>query len=144
MKTRNVAIIIFYDKEKRILLQDRRGINKLGEEWGFFGGEIKEGETPEQAIVREIKEELDFDLKQCRYVLEYSCKFEESLKKKFPNFGFDAILCKVFIAPLKDNLSKFKQVEGKNMQLFSLEEAEKLKFPSEGDIEVIRRLKKVL
>jgi len=144
MKVRNVAAIIFYDKYKRILLQDRRDISKVGEEWGFFGGEINKGETPEEAVVRETKEELDFDLKQYRYALEYSCKLEESLKKKFPNFGFDAISCKVFIAPLKDNLLKLKQVEGKNMQLFSLDEAEKLKFPSKGDRRVIKRLKKIL
>lgn len=49
MKTRNVALIIFYDENKRILLQDRLNISKYGEEWGFFGGEIKEGETPEEA-----------------------------------------------------------------------------------------------
>ena len=144
MKIRNVAAIIFYDKDKRILLQDRRGISKIGEEWGFFGGEIKKDETPEEAVVRETKEELSFDLKEYKYVGEYSDEIEESLKKKFANFNFDAILCKVFIAPLKNNLSKFKLKEGKNMQLFSLNEAEKLKFPSEGDIEVIRRLKKIL
>jgi 8-oxo-dGTP diphosphatase len=61
MKTRNVALIIFYDKDKRILLQDRRGISKLGAEWGFFGGEIENDETPEQAVVRETKEELCFE-----------------------------------------------------------------------------------
>jgi hypothetical protein len=38
MKIRKVALIIFYDDKKRILLQDRRGISRLGEEWGYFGG----------------------------------------------------------------------------------------------------------
>lgn len=31
--------------------------------WGTFGGQIEDGETPEQAIIREIKEELDYNLK---------------------------------------------------------------------------------
>jgi len=143
MKTRNVAVVIFYDNNKRILLQDRRGISKLGEEYGFFGGEIDKGETPEQAIVRETKEELDFDLKEYKYVGEYSYEIKDSLKKKFANFDFDIVLCKVFIAPL-DDPSKFKQKEGKNMRLFSLDEAEKLKMVSNGDIEIVRKLKKVL
>jgi len=143
MKIRKVAIIIFYDDRKRILLQDRRGISKVGEEWGFFGGEIKENETPKQAVVRETKEELNFDLKEYRYVGEYSYEIEDSLKKKF-NFNFDIVLCKVFIAPLKDNLSKLKLKEGKKMQLFSLEEAEKLKMVCEEDINMVRRLKKIL
>jgi 8-oxo-dGTP diphosphatase len=133
MKTRNVALIIFYDDKKRILLQDRRGISRLGEEWGFFGGEIEKRETPEQAVVRETKEELDFDLKEYKYVGELSDK----IKNLF-------IVRKVFISPLKSNLSKFKLKEGKKMHLFSLDEAEKLKMVSEGDIEMIRKLKKIL
>jgi len=144
MKIRNVAIIIFYDKDNRILLQDRRGISKLGEEWGFFGGEINKDETPEQAVVRESREELNFDLKEYKYIGEYSYEIEDSLKKRFANFDFDFILCKVFIASLKDNLPKFKLKEGKNMRLFSLNEAEKLKMVSKGDIEIVRRLKKIL
>jgi len=133
MKIRKVALIIFYDENKRILLQDRRGISKLGEEWGFFGGEIGKGETSEQAVVRETKEELDFDLKEYKYVGEYSYKIKDIF-----------VIGKVFISPLKNNLLKFKQIEGKNMQLFSLEEAEKLKMVCEGDIEMVRRLKKIL
>lgn len=144
MKTRKVSAIVFYDDKKRILLQDRRGISKLGEDWGFFGGRVEENETPEEAIVREVKEELSFDLKEYKYVGEYSYKIEDSLKKKFAQFDFDVVLCKVFIAPLKDNLSKFKQKEGKNMKLFSLDEAEKLKMVCEGDIQIVRRLKKIL
>jgi len=144
MKTRYVALIIFYDKDKRILLQDRRGISKLGAEWGFFGGEIEQGETPEQAVVRETKEELCFDLKDYKYVGEYGYEIEKSLKKKFANFKFDAVSCKVFIAPLKDNLSKFKLKEGKKMKLFFLDEAEKLKMVSKGDIEIVRKLKMII
>ncbi|TRZ54730.1 NUDIX hydrolase [archaeon] len=144
MKTRKVSVIIFYDDKKRILLQDRRGISKLGEEWGFFGGKIEQGETPEQAVIRETKEELNFDLKEYKYVGEYSYELEESLRKKFHDFDFDTVLCKVFVAPLKNNLPKFKLKEGKNMKLFSLDEAEKLKMVSESDIQMIRRLKKIL
>jgi 8-oxo-dGTP diphosphatase len=143
MKIRKVSIVIFFDENKRILLQDRRTISKLGEEWGFFGGEVKKGETPEQAVIRETKEELNFDLKEYKYVGEYSYEIEDSLKKRF-HFDFDAVLCKVFVAPLKDNLSKFKLKEGKKMQIFSLEEAEKLKMVSKGDIDIVRKLKKIL
>ena len=46
MFKRRVAVIIFYDEKKRILLQDRRGISKFGEEWAIFGGSAEEDETP--------------------------------------------------------------------------------------------------
>lgn len=138
MKVRNVAIIIFYDDEKRILLQSRKGISKTGEEWGFFGGQVEEGETPKEAVVRETKEELDFDLKGYRYAGEYIYK-----KQRSKDFDFDAVSCKVFISPLED-FSKLKQKEGKGMKLFSLEEAERLKMVSEGDMGMIRKLKHIL
>ncbi|MEM5778098.1 MAG: NUDIX hydrolase [Candidatus Aenigmatarchaeota archaeon] len=143
MKVRNVAIIIFYDDKKRILLQNRRGISKLGEEWGFFGGGIKKGETPEQAVVRETKEELGFDLKEYKYIGSYFYRIKKCLKKKF-HLKFDAVSCKVFIAPLKENFSKFKQKEGKRMRMFTLEKAEKLKMVCKEDIEMIKKLKKIL
>jgi 8-oxo-dGTP diphosphatase len=124
-------------------LQDRKGVSKVGEEWGFFGGEIKENETPEEAVLRETKEELNFDLKEYKYIGEYSYKIDDSLKKEFSNFKFDVIKCKVFISPLKD-ISELKQKEGKNMKLFSLEEAEGLKMVSKGDIKTLKILNKNL
>jgi mutator protein MutT len=54
---KDVALIFFY-KDDKILVQDRRNMSKFGEEWGFFGGRIEAGETPEQSVVRETKEEL--------------------------------------------------------------------------------------
>jgi len=70
MYTKRVAVIVFYDEKKRILLQYRAGLSRYGTEWGFFGGKIESGETPEQALVREIKEELDYDLKEYKFLCE--------------------------------------------------------------------------
>ncbi|MFH1173729.1 MAG: NUDIX domain-containing protein [archaeon] len=68
MSKYNMSILCFYDKEGKILLQGRKNISKWGAEWGFFGGKIEEGETPEQAIVREICEELSYTIRERRYV----------------------------------------------------------------------------
>lgn len=62
MQKRRVSIILFFDKNGRILVQDRKGYKK-GADYGFFGGKIEEGETSEQALIREIKEELGFTIK---------------------------------------------------------------------------------
>lgn len=54
-------VVLFYDPDGNILLQDRRERSKWGEEYGFFGGRIEEGETPEDAIKRELREELELE-----------------------------------------------------------------------------------
>lgn len=56
---KQVAVVLFYNPEGFILLQDRRKISKWGEEYGFFGGTVEAGETPKQTIRRELREELE-------------------------------------------------------------------------------------
>jgi 8-oxo-dGTP diphosphatase len=133
MMQRRVSVIIFFDSKKRILLQDRTGINKsINLDWGYFGGGIEGNETPEQAVVRETKEELDFDLKDFKYIGEYSGIVNE---KKYILYAF--------ISPLEGKLSKFNQKEGIGMRLFSLEEAERLNM-NKHDKDIIRDLRKIL
>jgi len=131
MFKRQVAVIIFYDDKKRILLQDRTGISKHGEEWGFFGGGIENDETPEEAIVRETEEELNYRLTEYSFLKEVH----------YVNSEFDITLYG-FIAPLKDKLKKFNQKEGKKMKLFSLEQAKKLKMVP-TDYPILEALKEV-
>ncbi|MBS3121767.1 NUDIX hydrolase [Candidatus Woesearchaeota archaeon] len=66
-----VSIIAFYDTDNKILLEKRR-ISKLGEEWGFFGGNLKNGETITDALRREIMEELNYSLANYHYFNTYS------------------------------------------------------------------------
>ena len=66
MKKSEAALVLFHDSKGKILLQDRRKISKWGEEFGFFGGHIEKGETPEQALIREIEEEMGFRLNKFR------------------------------------------------------------------------------
>jgi len=132
MKEHKVSVIIFYDDKNRVLLQDRTGISKLGEEWGFFGGHIEKNESPEDAVIRETKEELDFELKNPKFL---------GFDKKQVNKEI-SIECHSFIVPLKHNLSKFNQLEGIGMKLFSLNQARKLKMVS-GDELVLKRLEKI-
>jgi len=116
MKQRTVAIIAFYDEQKRILLQDRYGIAKSGEEWSFFGGGIENGETPEQALKREIKEELNYD------IVNY--KFFKKYQRALPPDYY--VTSYFFLAPFP-GFGKLEQHEGKGMKLFTLAEIKKLK-----------------
>ena len=49
-------------KNNRILIAKRKHSDKLSGKWEFPGGKIEEGETPEECLKRELKEELNIDI----------------------------------------------------------------------------------
>ena len=60
MKTiKVVAAIIRKDKS---VFATQRGYGDYKDWWEFPGGKVEPGETPEEALVREIREELDTDI----------------------------------------------------------------------------------
>ncbi len=56
-----VAAAALIDSEGRILLAQRPPGKKMAGLWEFPGGKVGAQETPEAALVRELKEELDID-----------------------------------------------------------------------------------
>lgn len=52
---------LFIEHENRILLLHRQENKSQGNLWGIPGGKLDKGETPRQAVIREIKEETSYD-----------------------------------------------------------------------------------
>ena len=65
MKTIKVVAAVICDniKEKNKIFATARGYGELKGGWEFPGGKVEPGETPQQALVREIMEELDTEIK---------------------------------------------------------------------------------
>jgi 8-oxo-dGTP diphosphatase len=57
-----VAAVALVDAEGRVLLAQRPPGKKLAGMWEFPGGKVDPGETPEAALIRELKEEIDIDV----------------------------------------------------------------------------------
>lgn len=59
-KVIRVVAAVIRDGNK--IFATQRGYGDLKGGWEFPGGKIEEGETPQEALVREIKEELDTEI----------------------------------------------------------------------------------
>lgn len=58
-----VVCAILVDEEGKVLACQRPAGKALALKWEFPGGKVELGETPEQAIVRELQEELAIDVR---------------------------------------------------------------------------------
>ena len=76
MKTIEVvaAIIIHNDQ----IFATQRGYGEFKDGWEFPGGKMEPGETPQQALMREIQEELDTEIEVGSLV--------ETVEYDYPNF----------------------------------------------------------
>lgn len=61
MKTVSVVAAVIKDKDR--IFATARGYGEYKGWWEFPGGKIEQGETPQQALIREIKEELDTEIR---------------------------------------------------------------------------------
>lgn len=96
------------------------------EHWEFPGGKVKEGETEHHALIREIKEEMDWDI--------YVGKCLGSIVHEYPDFSITltAYLC-------RGGEGEFKLLEHLDYQWLTLEEMDKLKW-TEGDRKLLELL----
>ena len=70
MAVRDVSVFILYTSSGHILLQHRTDdAFRLPGYWAFFGGGIEEGENPTEALKREIREELSYEVQTPKFLL---------------------------------------------------------------------------
>lgn len=89
------AVICNSIDEKKQIFATARGYGEFKGQWEFPGGKVEVRETPQQALVREIKEELETDIKVGELIgtIEYD----------YPTFhlSMDCFWCEVIEGELK-------------------------------------------
>lgn len=119
------AIIRHGDK----IFATQRGYGEFKGGWEFPGGKMEEGETPEEALVREIKEELDTDINvgELIHTVEYD----------YPNFH---LTMHCFICTVKSGKLVLKEhADSRWLTKNSIDNVEWLP-ADEGLIEIIKEL----
>ena len=85
MKRKGTSIIFVNDKKQvLLLLRDDKPDIPYPNMWDIPGGHVDDGETPEQCIVREMKEEMDLNLEEFQLlsVMEFIDRIEYTFWKK--------------------------------------------------------------
>ena len=88
-KESRVVAAVIKDGDKYLCMQRCRSrIPYISERWEFPGGKVEQGESFHQALMREIKEEMDWDI--------YVGKKLGSISHEYPDFKvkLTAFLCK--------------------------------------------------
>ena len=109
-----VSLIAFRDGDK-ILLNRRADTN--GTMWEFIGGGIEAGETPHEAIRREIAEEVNYTLST-----DDSLQFVDELRITYGD-AQAAVYCFTAQLPGLDKFSDSDEVFVRDLALFSRDEA---------------------
>ena len=81
MKTIKVAAAIITHNHQ--IFATQRGYGEFKDGWEFPGGKIEEGETPVEALIREIREELDTEIEVGELV--------ETVEYDYPTFHLSTI-----------------------------------------------------
>jgi 8-oxo-dGTP diphosphatase len=72
---RQVVAAVIERSDRRILIGQRRRGDTSGLKWEFPGGKVRDGETLEQALVRELQEELGAELVRSREIAKVTHQY---------------------------------------------------------------------
>jgi 8-oxo-dGTP diphosphatase len=113
------AIILENDKGEFLLaLRDNKPGIPFPNHWDLIGGHVEDGETPEEALLREIKEELNIELKDYAFYKKYECLSGDA----YENIKY------IYTGKINLPIEEITLLEGERAQFFSREEIPDVKF----------------
>jgi len=115
-----VATVILENPKGEILihLRDNKPTIPFPNHWDLFGGRVEKGETPEQAMLREVKEEIGYNLKEYHFFKKYRVNTGDA----HPNIKY------VYIGKINKPLGRITLYEGQKLRFVQKEEIPNIKF----------------
>ncbi len=132
MKHYEVVCAVIYNDKNEILILKRGPGRALCGFWEFPGGKIEENESKEETIKREIKEELECDIKPIKYL--GSSFYEYKNLKPYDDFSITLYAYKCLILS-----NSFKLTEHTDYAWVKQEELRNYEFAS-ADIKILEYL----
>jgi 8-oxo-dGTP diphosphatase len=71
-----VAVAIIQDRQGRVLLTQRQQHQDFSGYWEFPGGKLEANESPEQALVREVQEELAIQVDSMAFMMTFPWQYD--------------------------------------------------------------------
>lgn len=132
MKTINVvaAIIIRTSESAPQVFATQRGYGEYKDWWEFPGGKIEEGESPEAALAREIKEELATEISVGEYI--------DTIEYDYPTFHLSMRCYKCSVIS-----GKLELLEHENAVWLTAESLRSVKWLP-ADITILDKIEKLL
>lgn len=114
-----VATALLFDRNNQLLiyLRDDKPEISFPNHWDLFGGHVEADETPEQALVRELKEELNVDITDYQFYKSFESRNETNANTKF-----------VFVVKIKQSASDLTLYEGQYLNGINMSERGNYKF----------------
>ena len=113
------AIILENDRGEFLLaLRDNKAWIPFPNHWDLIGGHVEEGETPEEALIREFKEELGLDLRDYKFYKEFECLEGDA----FENIKY------IYTGKINIPIDEITLYEGQKAQYFTKEQIPDIKF----------------
>lgn len=106
---KSIEVVAAIIKKENKILATKRGYGEFINMWEFPGGKIEPGETKKAALIREIKEELDADIKIDEFAL--------TVEYIYPTFH---LTMHCYICSLKDSITLLEHNDAKWLEKMNL------------------------
>lgn len=77
-----VAVGVIINKNNQVLIAKRGSHQHQGNKWEFPGGKVEKGETSQQALERELKEELGIEIQSEKHLVDITHQYDEGVSHK--------------------------------------------------------------